>query len=55
MMVIAMMMPAITQPTAIHRPPKTIHSTFSSRERRDMVAFHLRNEGSQSELRTQAM
>jgi uncharacterized membrane protein len=33
--VIAMRRPAITQPTAIHRPPKRIHSTFSKREKAD--------------------
>ena len=36
MMVIAMMIPAITQPRAIQRPPKTIHNRFSTRDRADM-------------------
>src|SRR5450631_1047723 len=36
MMVIAMMTPAIAQPTAIHRPPKAIHSRLSRREKVDM-------------------
>src|SRR6185369_14772056 len=36
MMVIAITIPAITQPKAIHRPPKTIHNRFSTRDRADM-------------------
>src|SRR5215475_7335349 len=36
-MVIAMMTEAMTQPTAIHRPPNKIHSRFNSRESTDIV------------------
>src|SRR4249919_2001604 len=36
MMVIAITIPAITQPKAIHRPPKMIHNRFSTRDRADM-------------------
>ena len=36
MMVIAMMTAAISQPTAIQRPPKTIQNRLSRRDRADM-------------------
>src|SRR5450759_1705566 len=37
--VIAMRTAAITQPTAIHRPPKTIHSMLSKRDEGTLVSF----------------
>jgi hypothetical protein len=36
MIVIAMMTAAITQPIAIHRPPKTIHKTLSRSDSGDI-------------------
>ncbi len=36
-MVIAMMIEAMTQPTAIHRPPNTIQATLSSNDRGDIA------------------
>src|SRR6516225_171331 len=39
MMVIAMTTAAISQPTAIQRPPKTIHKRFSTRETGDMTPY----------------
>jgi hypothetical protein len=38
-MVIAMRTAAITQPIAIHRPPKTIHNMLSKRDRVDISFF----------------
>ena len=35
-MVIAITIPAITQPTAIHRPPKMTHNRFSTSDMGDM-------------------
>src|ERR1700731_4864363 len=37
MIVIAMKIAAITQPTAIHRPPKRIHRRLSKKEKADMA------------------
>jgi hypothetical protein len=37
MMVIAMTTAAIIQPAAIHRPPKTIHRRFSSKDSGDIA------------------
>ena len=42
MIVIAMTTAAIIQPTAIHRPPKTIHNTLSKSDRAD-IRFPLRS------------
>jgi hypothetical protein len=42
--VIAMMTAAISQPNAIHAPPRTIQRTFRSNETGDM-AFHLHLAG----------
>jgi hypothetical protein len=38
-MVIAIMTAAITQPTAIHRPPNTIHSRLSRKETPDIGRY----------------
>jgi hypothetical protein len=37
MIVIAMKIAAITQPAAIHRPPKRIHRRLSKKEKADMA------------------
>ena len=37
MIVIAMKIAAITQPAAIHRPPKRIHKRLSKKEKADMA------------------
>jgi hypothetical protein len=42
MMVIAMITPAITQPSAIQKPPNRIHSTLSRNDRGDMLPSGLR-------------
>jgi hypothetical protein len=39
MIVIAMKIAAITQPAAIHRPPKRIQIRLSKKEKADMVFF----------------
>ena len=38
-MVIAIRTAAITQPSAIHRPPKTIHNMFSKSDTGDMYSL----------------
>src|SRR5512140_3487040 len=49
-MVIAMMTAAISQPAAIHRPPKAIHSTLSSSANSDIANSLRRDDALSSAL-----